>query len=248
MIDLTSKKMLSDRLNPIIDAALEAKRDQEEKREYLGGSRLGVECERALQFEFFNSPKDPGKDFPGRILRVFERGHWVEAAVVRWLQLAGVSILTEDEGGGQFGFSEHGGLFRGHCDGILTAGPEPFGLFPRLWENKGIQEKDWKALAKHGLRKEKPIYWAQCQVYMSKFGLTENPALFSAVNMNTMEIYWESVSFNPSAAAQFDAKAVRVLQSCLAGELLPRLSQDPTFYQCKWCSWARRCHQLTEES
>ncbi|WP_320055736.1 hypothetical protein [Desulfuromonas thiophila] len=244
MIDLTSKKMLSGLLNPIIDAALEAERDQQEARRYLGGSRLGVECERQLQYEVFATPKDPEKDFPGRILRVFERGHWAEAALVRWLELAGVTILTEDEGGGQFGFSDFDGLFQGHCDGILTGGPESFGPFPRLWENKCIKADDWRALSSHGLRKEKPVYWAQCQVYMDRFGLAENPALFSAVNANTMGIYWEAVPYNPQAVAALDAKAARILQACLAGEQLPRLSQDPNFYQCKWCSWRKRCHGL----
>jgi hypothetical protein len=76
---------------------------------------------------------------------------------------------------------------------------------------------------------------------MNRFGLTDNPALFSAVNMNTMEIYWESVPFNPGAMVRYDAKAARILQACIAGELLPRLSQDPAFYQCHMCDWAKRC-------
>ena len=241
MIDLSSRKLLSGKINPVIDLALEAERDQETPREYLGGSRLGVECERALQFEFFNTPKDPGKDFSGRILRVFERGHWVESAVIRWMRLSGVEILTEDENGEQYGFSDFDGLMQGHCDGVIMGGPPEFAPFPRLWENKGLQEKDFKALAKHGLRREKPVYYAQCQIYMDRFFLTENPALFSAVNMNTMDIYWESVSYNPGAMTQYNAKAARIIRACIAKELLPRLSQDPGFYLCKWCSWAKRC-------
>ena len=245
MIDLSSKRMLSPRLNALIDAALVAERDQQEKRTYLGGSRIGVECERALQFEFFNAPKDPGKDFDGRILRVFERGHWAEAAMVRWMLLAGVIIETHQDNGEQFEFVDHGGLFAGHCDGIITAGPEVFGPFPRLWENKGLKADKWAAMNKHGLLHENPVYWAQCQVYMEKFGLAEQPALFSAVNANTMEIYWESIPFNPGAAQQLDAKARRILQSCLAGESLPRISSDPNFFKCKRCSWVARCFSVT---
>ena len=244
MIDLSSKRMLSPRLNALIDAALVAERDQQEKRTYLGGSRIGVECDRALQFEFFNTPKDPGKDFDGRILRVFERGHWAEAAMVRWMRLAGVEIKVHRLYGGQFGFSEHDGLYQGHCDGIVTGGPVEFGPFPRLWENKGVKADKWAAMNKHGLLHENPVYWAQCQVYMEKFGLAEHPALFSAVNANTMEIYWESIPFNPGAAQQLDAKSRRILQSCLAGELLPRISSDPNFFKCKRCSWAARCFSV----
>lgn len=244
MIDLSSKRMLSAKLNPVIDRAIEAERSNEQPRDYLGGSRIGVECERALQFEFFNTPKDLGKDFDGRTFRIFERGNWVEDAVIRWLRLAGVEILTEDEDGEQFEFIGFGGLMKGHCDGIIIDGPEVFGPFPRIWENKGLQQKDFKALVRHGLRHEKPVYYSQCQVYMDRFGLNENPALFSAVNMNTMEIYWESVDYNPAAVAQYNAKASRILNACLAGELLPRLSQDPAFYVCKMCDWCERCSAL----
>lgn len=244
MIDLSSKRMLSPKLNALIDAALVAERDQQEKRTYLGGSRIGVECDRALQFEFFNTPKDHGKDFDGRILRVFERGHWAETAMVRWIRLAGVIIETHQANGEQFGFVEHDGLYQGHCDGIITGGPVEFGPFPRLWENKGVKADKWAAMNKHGLLHENPVYWAQCQVYMEKFGLAEHPALFSAVNANTMEIYWESIPFNLGAVQQLDAKARRILQSCLAGELLPRISSDPNFFKCKWCNWTARCFSV----
>ena len=242
MIDLSSKKLLGAVLDPIIDAALVARQQDEQPRNYMGGSRLGVECDRALQYEFFHAPKDPGKEFSGRILRVFERGHWVEAAMVNWLRLAGVEIRTGNPDGTQFGYSRHDGLERGHCDGVIVGGPAEFGPFPRLWENKGLQEKDWKEIVNRGLHYSKPVYYAQCQIYMDRFNLTANPALFIAVNMNTMEIHWEPVPFNPGAVQQLDAKAARILNACRMGELLPRLSQDPAFYLCKWCSWGQRCH------
>ena len=244
MIDLSSKRMISPKLNALIDAALELERDQQEKRTYLGGSRVGVECDRQLQFEFFNTPKDPGKDFDGRILRVFERGHWAEAAMVRWMRLAGVEILTHAPNGEQFGFSEHNGLFQGHCDGIITGGPAEFGPFPRLWENKGVKASKWTGCVKDGLKSYYPVYYAQMIIYMDRFNLQENPALFSTVNADTMEIYWEPVTFAPMALEQLDAKAKRVLQSCLAGELLPRIRQDPNYFSCKWCSFNKRCFSV----
>lgn len=244
-IDLTSKSMLSDRINVHIDNALELERDRQKQRDYLGGSRLGVECERALQFEFFNTPKDEGKDFKGRILRVFERGHWVESACIRWLRLAGVTILTKDpETGKQFEYSSINGLVKGHSDGKIIAGPEVFGPFPRLWENKGLQQSDFLSIQRNGLIKEKPVYYGQVQIYMQSFGLTENPALFSVVNMNTMDILWLPIVYNPDYASQLDARAVRIIQACIAGELLPRFRNDPSYYLCKWCSWAERCYSL----
>lgn len=243
MIDLTSKKMLSDRLNPIIDAALQRKNEAREPRTYLGGSRIGSECERALQYEFFNTPKDAGKEFSGQILRVFQRGHWVEEAMIGWMRDAGIEILTEDEQGQQFGYERHNGLEKGHCDGVIVGGPDQFGSFPRLWENKGLGEKYFNEVVKHGLKKSKPVYWAQCQIYMERFGLTDHPALFSAVNMNDMAIHWEEVPYNAQALAMLDAKSERIIQACIHGELLPRQFNDPSYYLCKWCSWGERCYR-----
>ncbi|MBM9615244.1 hypothetical protein JWJ90_13240 [Desulfobulbus rhabdoformis] len=244
MIDLSSKKMLSPKLNAVLDAALERERDQQPKREYLGGSEIGHECERQLQFSFFNVERDVDKYLVGRKLRIFERGHWAEAAMIRWMRLSGVEILTEDKDGEQFGFSEAGGLFKGHCDGIIVGGPSVFGPFPRLWENKGLKAAKWRSFEKHGLRHFSGTYWGQVQVYQDRFDLRDNPALFSAVNMDTMEIHWEAVPFNPMACEALSVKAARILRSCLAGELLPRISQDPTFYQCKFCDWCEHCHQM----
>lgn len=242
MIDFNSSSMLSEQVNKYIDAALETENKKQTPRDYLGGSRLGVECERALQYEYFNAPKDDGKDFPGRVLRIFARGHWVEDALIGWMREAGFDIRTEDSNGDQFGFSILDGKIQGHIDGVIIDGPKPFAPYPRLWECKGIQQRDWTALVKQKVQKKYPVYYGQIQTYMAYMDLMDNPALFSAVNMNRMEIYWEEVPFISSHAQALTDKGLRIIQSCEAGELLPRASQDPTFYKCKWCSWVARCH------
>lgn len=241
MIDFNSSSLLSDRINLRIDRALELENSFQPKRDYLGASRVGVECERALQYEFMRVPKDHGRDFPGRILRVFERGHWVESAMIRWMGLAGFGLLDSDRAGKQFGFVSHGGHVAGHCDGIIIAGPDEFGSYPRLWECKGIQDKDWKALEREKLRNRYPVYYAQMQFYMEKFGLTENPALFSAVDANDMEIYWEEIPFVPDYYRMLDLKAEKIIQACREGILLSGIGARPDFYKCKWCSWSERC-------
>jgi predicted transcriptional regulator of viral defense system len=57
-------------LTNFIDLALDAERAKQTPRDYLGASRLGVACERALQYEYAGAPVDPGRGFSGRILRV----------------------------------------------------------------------------------------------------------------------------------------------------------------------------------
>src|SRR3546814_1143053 len=45
----------------LIDEAMEISAQEREPRDYLGGSRLGVECLRALGYEYHHVSVDPGK-------------------------------------------------------------------------------------------------------------------------------------------------------------------------------------------
>jgi hypothetical protein len=240
--NFSDKTDISSQVNHLIDQALELEESLTEKRTYLGGSRLGVHCDRALQYEFTGHPVDLDKRFSGRILRIFSRGHWVESLVIECMKKAGLGIIEHNRDGKQFGFVSHGGYVKGHCDGIVISGPQYMGPWPRLWECKGLGAKYWRSLVKHRLKKDKPVYYAQCQYYMGKFNLTKNPALFCAVNMDTMELYWESVPFDPNIFELLEAKAWRIINACKAGELLPRDNQDPEFYKCKMCNWQIACH------
>ena len=159
-----------------------------------------------------------------------------------WMAQAGFAIKTVGPDGQQFGFSVAGGRIAGHIDGAIIAGPDGFGPFPRLWENKVLGAKGWNKLDREKLQKAYPVYYAQCQIYMAYMQLSDNPALFTALNADTMEIYAESVEFDPQAAQAVSDKGVRVLKACDAGELLPRLSDDPSWYECKFCPYCQRCH------
>jgi hypothetical protein len=244
MLDFNSSASLPGRLAALVDRALEAERDVTPPREYLGASRLGAACERQLQYEYTHAPVDHGKAFSGRLLRIFERGHRTEDMVIRWLRLAGFVLRTEDADGHQFGFSVAGGRLRGHVDGVLVGGPEGF-VFPALWENKCLGAKSWRELEKHRLAVAKPVYAAQIALYQSYLELHEHPALFTAVNADTMEIYAELVPFDAGLAQRMSDRAARVIQATEAGELLPRAFTDPTHFECKFCAWAERCWRTT---
>lgn len=235
---------ISARINGIIDSALEMEESFSESRKYLGGSRLGGHCERALQYEFTHHPKDEGRHFSGRILDIFARGHWIESHTIKTLIKSGFGITTETRDGGQYGFVAHGGYVKGHLDGILIAGPQDLGPWPRLWEGKGLGAKYWRAVVKNGLKKERPTYYGQVQYYMAKRGLTANPAYWVAINADTMERYWEAVPFDPEYAEKLDGKAGRIIAACQAGELLRRDSERPDFYKCKMCDYRLSCHGI----
>ena len=94
MLDYNHRPGIAERVNAAIDAALIAEREATPPRTYLGASRLGHACERALQFEFAGAPKDQGADFGGQTLRIFEIGHQLEDLAIGWLRAAGIDLYT----------------------------------------------------------------------------------------------------------------------------------------------------------
>ena len=243
MIDFNSSAQLGERIAALIDQGMQREAAQQPPRHYLGASRVGIACERALQFEYAKAPVDPGREHPGRLLRIFERGHLIEAAMIRWLRAAGFDLRTEDEHGRQFGFSSAGGRLAGHVDGVIVAGPAGFD-YPLLWENKCTGAKSWRELRKAKLAKARPVYAAQVALYQAYMGLHEAPALFTAVNADTMEIHAEAVPFDAPLAQRMSDRAVRVIDATEAGELLPRTFHDPTHFECRACAWQDRCWNL----
>lgn len=240
MIDFNSSSSISGQVTALIDAAMQQARDRQAERQYLGASRLGVACERALQYEYAKAPVDPGRDTEGRMLRIFQRGHVMEDCMVAWLRDAGFDLRTRKADGQQFGFSVADGRLQGHIDGVIVGGPVGF-AYPALWENKCLGSKSWRELEKKGLAVAKPIYAAQVAIYQAYLGLHEQPALFTAVNADTMEIYAERVPFDAALAQRMSDRAVKVITATEAGELLPRAFVDPTHFECRMCPWQDRC-------
>jgi hypothetical protein len=168
------------RINALIDAALEAQHRSKPARDYLGGSRIGEPCARRLAYEVTLTPADGGEQLDGRRLRIFDAGHALEDLTIRWLQAAGFDLRTRGRDGRQFGFSVAGGHLRGHIDGVIVTGPDVGIVWPTLFEHKALKQSAWIDLVKHGLRHSKPVYFAQCQLYMAYMEL--EVALFTAMN------------------------------------------------------------------
>jgi hypothetical protein len=240
VLDFNSSSTESGRLEYLIDQGLQQARAAEPRRTYLGASRLGVECTRALQYEYADAPVDVGRDLGGRMLRIFERGHVLEDCMVAWLRGAGFDLRTRRDDGMQFGFSALDGRLKGHVDGVIVAGPEGY-AYPALWEMKALGAKAWRELEKRRLAVAKPVYAAQVAMYQAYLGLHENPALFTAINADTMELYAERVPFDGQLAQRMSDRAVQIVLATDAGELLPRGFTDPTHFECRFCAWQDRC-------
>ena len=253
MLDFNSRPSMAERINALVDAALIAEREATPPRTYLGASRLGHACERALQFEFAGAPKDEGSDFSGQTLRIFEIGHQLEELAIRWLRAAGIDLYTRKGNrpdGDQFGFSVAGGRIRGHVDGVIAAAPAALGLrTPALWECKTMNAKNWRACVKDGVAVSKPVYAAQIAIYQAYMepsvpGISSAPALFTAINKDTAELHHEQVPFDADLAQRMSDRAVRILQATDTGELLPRVAATPDFFECRFCAHAERCWSL----
>ena len=254
-LDFNSTRSFAELLNDAVDAALTAENAARPRREYLGGSRVGHACERALQFEFAGAPKDDGADFPGQTLRIFAIGHALEDLAIAWLRAAGLDLYTRkgnDPDGEQFGFAVADGRIRGHVDGIIAAGPDALKLgVPALWECKTMNAKNWRACVKDGVVVSKPVYAAQIALYQAYMdaavpGLASNPALFTAINKDTAELHHELVPFNADLAQRMSDRAVRILSATDAGELLPRIARDRDHFECRMCAYSNRCWSLTK--
>jgi len=236
MIDFNSTSSISGQVTVLVDAGMQQARARQSERQYLGASRLGVGCERALQFEYAKA----SIDHAGRMLRIFERGHVMEDCMVAWLRDAGFDLRTRKADGEQFGFSVVDGRLQGHIDGVIVGGPDGF-AYPALWENKCLGNKSWRELEKNRLAVAKPVYAAQVAIYQAYLELHEHPAIFTALNADTMEIYTEAVPFDAALAQRMSDRAVKVITATEAGDLLPRAFNDPTHFECRMCAWQDRC-------
>ena len=240
MLDFNPQRGCETEVTALIDAGLQQQRAAEPPRTYLGASCLGVACTRALQYEYAATPVDHGRAHDGRLLRIFTRGHVMETCMAQWLRQAGFLLQTEQADGTQYGFSAVEGRLQGHIDGVIIAGPEGF-AYPMLWENKCVGAKTFRAFRQHPLAVSHPVYAGQMAVYQAYLNLHAHPALFTALNADTMEIYAERVAFDAVLAQRLSDRALLIITATQAGEQLPRTFSDSTHFECRLCAWQDRC-------
>jgi len=204
-----------------------------EHRPHLGGSQIGNECSRALWYQLRHAwtPR-----FDGRILRLFETGDREEDRIVKNLRDVGVTVWeTDPDTGKQIRFEAFGGHFALSLDGVGEGFAES--AQPHTLEFKTINTKGFKLLKQKGVEESKPIYWAQCQIGMHLAGIDR--CYFIAVCKETDDIYGERIKLDKAEALKLLAKAERIV---FAAEPPARLSEDASFFMCKFCSYWAVCH------
>ena len=68
-----------------------------------------------------------------------------------------------------------------------------------------------------------------------------NPALFSVVCADNCERLHFLVPFDAALAQATSDRAVHIIEATRAGELLPRITEDPSDWRCDMCSHKARC-------
>jgi len=95
-------------------------------------------------------------------------------------------------------------------------------------------------IERDGLKGLYAVYAAQVAIYQAYLDVT-NPALFSVVSADTCERLHFLVPFDAQLAQATSDRAVAVIEATRAGELLPRVTENPKDWRCKNCTWRERC-------
>lgn len=207
----------------------------QEPRAHLGASQIGHKCERALWYGFRWAFRIT---FSGQKLRLFETGHLEEARIIKELRLAGYYVVTR-ENGHQLGFKEHDGHFAGSVDGKIQLEGYKTGQW-YLLEIKTHSLKSFEYLKVNGVKKAKPVHFAQMQIYMRHFDLKKG--LYLSVCKDNEEIYEEIISYSNKNAIDLRAKALRVIQSENVPERLSNVIKG--CFECERCDYQKNCHRL----
>ena len=218
-----------------IYAAREKEGRAEAPRRYLGASIIGHECDRYLWLMFRGVIS---QKFDGRMFRLFERGRREEAEFCRDLRSIGCEVWEKDENGNQFGVSFLGDHFRGHCDAIVRGIPEA-PKTPHVVEMKTHSAKSFANLVKEGVKKSKPMHYAQMQIYMHGLGLED--ALYLAVNKDTDDLYTERVKLDKAEAKRLLERAECIID----GYEAMRCATREDDYRCKMCEARMVCWHKT---
>lgn len=195
--------------------------DYEKRLWYHEGSDSYVLTEwDASELDLFNEPLDDVSEDPVHIRRAAAR----------------------NQGPRQWGFSD-GLWFSGSSDGLVS-GLERFLPMAKgrgLFECKTHSEKSFKQVQSKGVLSSKPEHYNQMQIYMRY--LKVGWALYFAVNKNNDEIYVEVVPYKEEVAEFYIDRSKKIIEARTAP---PKISNDKSWFECKYCDFREICHYDAE--
>lgn len=203
------------------------------RRNHLGASLIGDDCERKLWYSFRWATKPK---FDGRMLRLFQTGNREEPRLVKNLRDIGITVWAHDpDSGKQISYSAFGGHFSGSLDGIGIGFEESKNY--HVLEFKTSGSKSFNVLKNKGVETAKFLHWAQMMCYMHFSGVDR--AFYFCVNKDTDEIYAERVHYNKESALRLISKAERVIFAATPSYQICDTDAD---YRCRFCDHKEVCH------
>lgn len=204
------------------------------RRNHLGASVIGQECERKIWYGFRWCSKP---SFDGRMLRLFQTGFNQEERLLADLKNAGITVYDRDpETGDQIHFTDFGGHYAGSLDAI-GAGFIEAPQTHHVIECKSMNTKTFNQLKTKGVKLVKFEHWCQMQVYMGWAGLDR--AFYFAVCKETDELYAERVYIDPHTVDALRYKADRIV---FANEPLHKITDNIDDFRCRYCDHKYTCH------
>lgn len=210
------------------------KRKQEPPRPYLGASELGKHCNLILWRKLRWCSKE---DFDGRMLKLFKRGHFEELIMCEDLKSVGIKLEHTGKDQLEVNFCSHG---KGHPDGIIKAAKN------MLWECKTFNDENFKKLKENGVKESKFEHYIQIQIYLHELNkkMIIEHALYTAINKNDDELYFEIINYDKFAALDHIRKAERIIKSptqpkCLKCKNMCIENKQilPEHVTCRSCIW-----------
>ncbi len=240
MLDL-SKASDREKLEELLDADIDAfcaSYYEQGHRNHLGASTLGDTCWRKLWYQFRWVKQE---NFDGRMMRLFNVGHSAEPRFVTYLRGIGFEVKEFDEDGKQFRISGAWGHYGGSLDGkcIPPARYEIIGdIILSLSFKTNNTGSGYEKVSKETLQKSKPQHWAQECQYGYKTGIKY--CIYMIENKNDSHITFKVIELDWNYGAQLEKKAEQIIFS---KEPPPRISENPSAYECKWCHLTDICHK-----
>lgn len=222
-------------ISPTVLAIYRAYEEANAQWDSLGISvgEIGNPCDRALYYNLRWASAPEAVE--GRKVSIFRTGDMWEERMVADLEAAGVEVT-----GQQDRIRLVHGHVRGKRDGAALGVLEA-PKTEHLAEFKSSNAKGFAKIKKDGVRKAKPLHFAQLQLGCHAFGLSR--WLYYVTCKDNDERYIERGEYDHAYCARLLARAERIIFN---DEPPARLHEDPTAkmaFECGWCRHRAVCHE-----
>jgi|TARA_R110002167_G_scaffold294935_4_gene499545 hypothetical protein len=211
--------------------------NSQKERKHLGLSMLASECQRAVFYDF---RKVASKEFPPRMLRLFQRGHREEFFFMHMLRGVGLTVYDVDpKTGKQFRVEDFEGHVSGSMDGVIRDRKKLFVDVDKPFkpEYKTYNAKRFNKLEKSGVREADFKYYGQMQGYLG-YDKRLAGALFCAVCKDDDRLHFEWILPEPVTFEMLKERAEMILN---ATKPPPGISKRKSFWKCGYCDFKDNC-------